>query len=174
MSLKVLKSDPNYLIKEVRKYCRITSLEGHKTSCSLDRQPSLECSRAVWEPAQSWALFCSSPSPRVASRTGSHFSNAENALQTNSCSGVVGVWLILATDMSAKHKIKSMQQAHRGSHPFSCPQHNMSTEVQNKETLESKKETQSIFTPGESFLFASKPLCDGWEHFLVRGLGTSA
>lgn len=64
MSLKVLKSDPNYLIKEVRKYCRITSLEGHKTSCSLDRQPSLECSRAVWEPAQSWALFCSSPSPR--------------------------------------------------------------------------------------------------------------
>lgn len=88
----------------------------------------------------------------------SHFSNAENALWTNSCNGVVGAWLILAADMSAKHRIKTTQQAQQGSRPFSCPQHNRSTEAQNKETLERKEETQSIFTSGESFQFASKPL----------------
>lgn len=90
----------------------ITSAEKHKMSPSLGRH-SLALS-AVREPTFP-GLCPDHPPSAFAAKTESHFSNAENAFWTNSCNGAVGAWLIFATDMSAEHRIKTMQEAHWGS-----------------------------------------------------------
>lgn len=73
--------------------------------------------------------------PVLPAWTRSHFDNAERALWKDSCTDAVGALLTLGFGMSAKGRIKNMQQALRGPAsllPFP-PKHNKPTEVKNRE-----------------------------------------
>lgn len=79
----------------------------------------------------------------------SRFNNVENALWKNSCNDAVGALLTLGFGMSAKHRIKNMQQARQG--PASSPlQQHKPSEVKNKGNLKKVMMKRRAHSPQKS------------------------